>query len=280
MEPTQTANPQHAMWNTVAPAWGEHADVVDERSEATTARLLARAALRPGEHVLELACGPGGLGIAAAEQVGPGGHVLLSDVAPEMAAIAAERAAARGLANVSTAVIDFEVIDAADDAFDAVLIREGLMFAAEPAQALAEIRRVLRPGGRVAVAVWAARERNPWLGIVLDSVSEQLGAPVPPPGVPSPFSLSDPGRLADLFAGAGFQDVVVSEAEVAMGAPSFDVWWERTTALAGPLSMLLGSLPADAAEAIRAKARDRSAPYAKGDGLELPGVTLIASARA
>ena len=87
------------MWASVAPAWAEHAD---SRGAAVTAKLLELTAPRSGERVLELACGPGGVGIAAAELVGPAGEVVLSDVAAQMTAIAAARAAALGLGNVRT----------------------------------------------------------------------------------------------------------------------------------------------------------------------------------
>src|SRR3954468_20514077 len=184
----------HAMWAAVAAGWGEHADYVDARSTILTERMLERAALRPGERVLELACGAGGLGMAAAERVAPEGEVVLSDVAAEMTAIAARRADDRGLANVTTRELDLERIAEPDASYDAVLCREGLMFALEPARAVAEIRRVLRPEGRFAVAVWGPRERNPWLGLVMDAVSAEIGMPVPPPGIPGPFALDDPDR--------------------------------------------------------------------------------------
>src|SRR5690348_16699717 len=169
----------HGMWASVAPAWRDHADDVDERGAALAARMLALAAPGPGERVLELACGPGGLGIAAAERVGPGGEVVLSDVVEEMTRIAAARASAAGRINISARVLDLEDIEEPDGAYDAVLCREGLMFAVDPARALAEMHRVLRPGGRVAIAVWGPREHNPWLTIVMDAVTEQLGRPMP-----------------------------------------------------------------------------------------------------
>ena len=125
--------------------------------------------------------------------------MVLSDVAPEMTAIAGRRAAELGLDNVTTAVLDIEHIDEPDASYDVVLCREGLMFALDPGQAAREIRRVLRPGGRLALAVWGPRERNPWLGTVLDSVSAQIGAPVPPPGIPGPFALDDAARLGGLL---------------------------------------------------------------------------------
>ena len=96
----------HAMWAAVAAGWGDNADEVDQRSTDLTERLLDAAAISPGTRVLELACGPGGLGMAAAERVGPDGEVVLSDVAAEMTAIAARRAAERGLASVTTRELD------------------------------------------------------------------------------------------------------------------------------------------------------------------------------
>src|SRR6476661_3969175 len=196
-----TADPQavrthvHALWAAVADRWADHADDVDERLMALTATMLDRAALHPGDTVLELACGPGGAGLAAAERVGPHGQVVLSDVVADMVAIAADRAAARGVDNVRTAVRDLEDIDEADGAYDAVLCREGLMFAVDPERAAAEVHRVLRPGGRAAVSVWGPRAQNPWLGLVFDAVTAQTGITVPPPGMPGPFALEDRERL-------------------------------------------------------------------------------------
>jgi SAM-dependent methyltransferase len=194
----------HGMWASVASAWGEYAEYADTRGATMTARLLEVTAPRPGERVLELACGPGGVGLAAARLVGPAGEVVVSDVAEAMTAIAAARAAALGLGNVRALTLDLDDLDQPDRAWDVVLCREGLMFAFDPAQAVAGIRRVLRPGGRMAVSVWGPRDRNPWLAVMFDAVSAQLGAPVPPPGVPGPFALEDAGRLGRLLTGPGW----------------------------------------------------------------------------
>jgi ubiquinone/menaquinone biosynthesis C-methylase UbiE len=267
------------MWASVAGGWSEHADYVDSRGVDITAELLARTDPQPGERVLELACGPGGVGLAAAELVAPGGEVVLSDVVPEMTAIAARRAEALGVANTSTRVLDLENIEEPDTSYDVVLCREGLMFATDPARAAGEIERVLRPGGRVAVAVWGPRARNPWLGAVLDAVSAQLGMPMPPPGVPGPFSLDDSVRLTALLAGAGLADVEVRELSVPLRAPSFEDWWARTSALAGPLAKVLASMPAEVRDAIRGRAHEAVSRYETARGLEIPGLTLVAAAR-
>ena len=269
----------HAMWAQVAPSWEQHADYVDARGALVTEEMLELAAPQPGERVLELACGPGGLGIAAAERVAPDGEVVLSDVAAEMTAIAARRVDASGLDNVTTLELDLERIDQPDGSYDLVLCREGLMFAPDPGRAVREIVRVLRPGGRVAIAVWGPRERNPWLGLVLDSVSAQLGKPVPPPGAPGPFSLADADELAGLLDAAGLAEVAVRDLPVPMRVGSFDEWWARTSALAGPLATSLTSLPEPAARALRARAHEAVRPYETSAGLQFPGVTLLATAR-
>jgi SAM-dependent methyltransferase len=268
------------MWAAVAGAWAQHADYADARGAQSARRMLELAEVRAGDRVLELACGPGGLGFAAAERVRPGGEVVLSDVAEEMTAIAAARAAERGLGNVAFRRLDLERIDEPDASYDVVLSREGLMFALEPARAVGEIRRVLAPGGRVAVAVWAARERNPWLGLVMDAVSAQIGAPVPPPGIPGPFALGEAGELRHLLDRAGLSDVQVGELSVPLRSGSFDEWWGRTSALAGPLSAILASMPDAAVHALRERAREAARPYETASGgLDFPGVTLIATGR-
>jgi ubiquinone/menaquinone biosynthesis C-methylase UbiE len=269
----------HGMWASVAEAWDEHAEYADERGTEVTARMLAATAPAPGERVLELACGAGGVGLAAAERVGPGGEVVLSDVVPRMTAIAATRVAARGLGNVRTAVLDLDDIAQPDASYDVVVCREGLMFAVDPARAVGETRRILRPGGRCAFAVWGPRARNPWLGVLFDAVGAQLGAPVPPPGVPGPFALDDPARLGGLLREAGLVDVEVREVPVPLRDSSFDAWWTRTAALAGPLAKRIAALPDEVRRALRARLQEAVRPYETPDGLVFPGVTLLATGR-
>jgi ubiquinone/menaquinone biosynthesis C-methylase UbiE len=269
----------HGMWASVAPAWGEHAEYADTRGGAMTARLLELVAPGPGERVLELACGAGGAGIAAAGLVGPAGEVVLSDVAAEMTAIAAARAAALGLANVRTLTLDLDDLAQPDQAYDVVLCREGLMFAFDPAHAVAGIRRVLRPGGRAAVSVWGPRARNPWLAVVFDAVGAVLGAPVPPPGIPGPFALDDAGRLRRLLDGAGLAEVTVDEVPVPLHDDSFDAWLTRTSALAGPLAKRLALLPDPARRELRARLEAAVGPYRSLGGLDFPGVALVAGGR-
>jgi ubiquinone/menaquinone biosynthesis C-methylase UbiE len=269
----------HTMWDGVAPGWEENADFVDGRTEELTLAILEAVSLEQGNRVLELACGPGGLGLAAAERVGSDGEVVLSDISPQMVAIAAARAEARGVSNVTTAVLDLERIDQPDSSYDAVLCREGLMLVPDPEGGAREIRRVLRPGGRAMISVWGPRERNPWLSAMLDAVGAQIGGTIPPPGIPGPFSLDSREKLLGALSGGGFEDVAINEVEAPWKGASFDEWWSVTSALAGPLTKVLEAQPPEAIEAIRSRAHDSLSKYETEDGLEIPGLTLVGTAR-
>jgi SAM-dependent methyltransferase len=148
----------------------------------------------------------------------------------------------------------------------------------DPVRAVREIARITRPGGRIALAVWGPRARNPWLGTVLDAAGAQLQRPFPPPGMPGPFALDDAGELDAIMRAAGFVDVAITEVTVPMQAASFDEWWQRTSGLAGPLSSVLAMLPRPAAEALQARAREAAVPFTTPEGLVFDGVALVASA--
>jgi SAM-dependent methyltransferase len=267
------------LWNTVAPGWREHADFIDKRAAGVTQRMLALTVPKPGERVLELACGPGGTAMAAAPLVAPDGWVVASDVASEMTAIAAARAAERGLNNVDARVLDLEAIDEPDASFDVALCRDGIMLVPDPARAAGEIHRVLRPGGRASIVVWGPRERNPWLTSVFRAAGVQLGIELPPPGMPGPFSLEDRDGFGEILAGAGFEGVVIEEHDVPLRARSAKEWSTRVVALAGPLAAILAGLPQEARDALHERLREEASPYETPRGLEFPGLALIASAR-
>ena len=230
--------------------------------------------------MLELACGPGGVGIEAAALVQPG-EVVLSDVAPEMMAIAAARAVERGLANVSTCELDLEQIERADASFDVVLCRDGLMFAADPGRAAARDRA--RAAARTAASRSPCGDRaSATRGSASSSrpSARSSASPCRRPASPAPSRSTTPARLAGLMTAAGLADVVVDEVDVPMRAATFDEWWTRTSALAGPLAKRLESLPDQAVLAAARPARGGGAVRTRRpSGLEFPGVTLIASGR-
>jgi SAM-dependent methyltransferase len=265
------------MWDSVAPGWEANAGFVDEQLALATDALLDAARVAEGDRVLDLAAGPGGAGLAAARRVGSSGSVVLSDVAPEMVAVAARRGSAN--AQVSTAVFDQSAIDFDDASFDAAISRHGLMFVEGPVETVAEAVRVLRAGGRYAVMTWDRRELNPWLGLVLDAVSDQFGVPFPPPSVRGPFSLENVDVLTSVLRDGGLEDVTVEAMSTPMHAASLDEWWERVPKLAGPLAIALGGMEADVRDAIGERARQAAAKIATSDkaGIVFAGSVLIGS---
>lgn len=154
------------------------------------------------------------------------------------------------------------------------------MFALDPGRAAHEVARVLRPGGRVAFAVWGPRDRNPWLGILADAIQEHTGLPVPPPGVPGPFSLGAEGVLENTLVAAGLEQVRIEEVAVPTHDHSFEEYWQLRTALAGPMKKVLAGLPTEALVATRETVRARLSPYSTGGGgLTVPGLAYVGSAR-
>jgi SAM-dependent methyltransferase len=269
----------HGMWARVAASWGASADDVDQRAAPITACMLDAVAVHAGDRVLELASGPGGAGLAAASRVGPSGEVVISDVVAVMADIARQRAAARGYTNVRAEVLDLENIAEPDEAYDVVLCREGMMFALDPARAAAEMHRILRPAGRAAVAVWASRRDNPWLGVLLDTITQVTGVDVPPPGMPGPFALSDADGLRQLFASAGFTGLTLDHVAAPLRSPSFDAWWTRNLTLAGPAADILNRLDNATRSRLRDTVRAAAAPYESHGALELPGLAIVVTGR-
>ena len=260
----------HGMWAAVAGSWAEHAEYVDARGAAVTERMLELTPPQPGERVLELACGPGGLGLAAAERVAPGGEVVLSDVAAEMTAIAAARAERSGSTNVSTRELDLERIDQPDGSYDVVLCREGLMLVPDPARAAAR-----DPAGPAARRTGRARGVGPARAQPVARGRARRGERPdrragPSARHPGPFSLEDADRLAGLLSGAGLSDVAVSELPTPLRAALVRGVVDGGRALAGPLAQRLRRCPRTRAGDPRPRAGG-GRPYETPAGWSSPG---------
>ena len=266
-----------ADWSAVATAWEESVDYIDSHSVAATERLVAAVAVRAGDRVLELAAGPGGLAPTWSQLAGPTGRVVVSDIAPGMVDAARRRNA--DLTNVEVTILDLAAIDQPAGSFDAVACRMGLMFVPDPGQALAEIHRVLGPGGRLGAMTWAGMEHNPWMTCVgMAAMVNGLVAGGPPIGPGGIFSLGDPARLEALAKEAGFIDVVVEEIPNIFAADSIDAHVERVSSLAGPLQAAFQAATPDQLAAVRRTAAELAAPYTNADGLALPGRALLVTA--
>jgi len=173
-----------------------------------TEQMLDLAGVTVGSRVLDLGAGTGDQTVLAAQRVGPGGSVLAIDVSASMLDFAREAARAAGLGNVRTRVMDAQRLELESGSFDAAIARFSLQFVPDVRRALAEVRRVLKPGGRFAAAVFSAVERNPFRAAPQAIASRLAGRPFPEPG-PGQWALNDAGTLLEAFRRAGFREVDV-----------------------------------------------------------------------
>jgi SAM-dependent methyltransferase len=268
-------------WEEAAAGWVRSQQLLREFGAPVSHWMIDAVAPQPGQRVLELAAGLGETGLLAAELVAPVGGAIISDQAEAMLGGARERAATLGLSNVEFQVINAEWIDMPVASVDVVLCRWGYMLMADPAAALGETRRVLRSGGRVALAVWDAIEHNPWASLPGAELRERGLTPPPVPETPGPFALGDGDRVRELMQEAGFAEVRIETLQLHRRHSSFEEFWETTLDLSRSFHDAVLARPQDVIEQIQAAVRERLAPYAGADGvLDIPGRTLVASASA
>jgi ubiquinone/menaquinone biosynthesis C-methylase UbiE len=269
-------------WEEAASGWVRRQESIREWGAPVSHWMVDAIEPRHGQRVLELAAGLGETGLLAAELVAPTGGVILSDHAEAMLEGARARAAKLDLTNVEFQVWNAEWIDLPVASVDAVLCRWGYMLMADPLAALVETRRVLRPGGRVALAVWDSLAANPWaLAPRLELLERGLAQPPAQSTeyAPGPFGLGDPERLRALLGEAGFTEVVVEAIEVVQRHHSFAAFWETMLDLSRELHDLVLARPEAEIEAIGDSLAARLAPFTAPDGtLEIPGRSLAAVA--
>ena len=267
-------------WEEAAAGWVRRQELLRELGAPVSHWMVGAIDPQPGERILELAAGLGETGMLAAGLVAPIGGVVISDQAEAMLEGARQRAIALGLSNIEFRVLNAEWIDLPLASVDAVLCRWGYMLMADPATALAETRRVLRPGGRLALAVWDTLQANPWALLPGLELRERGLAAAGPEG-PGPFALGSPERLADLLHEAGFAEVRVEALELRRSHASFEELWETTLDLSRNFHDAVLARPQAEIEEIRRSLQERFAAFtAPGGALEVPGRTLVASASA
>ena len=280
-DPSELRGTQRDRWEAAAPGWEERAATVTAAGAPVADWLVEAVQLAPGERVLEVAGGLGDVGLLAAEVVGPSGEVLITDGAEAMVEGAARRAEQSGLAQVKVARMEAEWLDAETASFNAVLSRWGYMLVVDPEAALREARRVLRPGGRIALAAWRQIEANPWMAIARAEF-EARGLTAPPdPDAPGPFRFGAEDKIVDLLHDAGFLEVQVATVDLVWELASLDDWWEHLRITSSTLGRAAAELsPAEHYE-VREVLDQRYAPFLRPDGsLQLPGSNWVASAEA
>ncbi len=242
-DPLRYKETTREQWQQAADAWHRWEPTIQSWLGESTRVMLDLAKIGPGDRVLDLAAGAGEPAMTIAERVGPAGYVLATDISSNILAYAARTAADRGLTNLETQVMDGEHLDLPDESFDVVTSRVGLIYFPNQQGALAETRRVLKPGGRVAAIVYTTPERNRFFSIPVGIIRRRANLPPPAPGQPGPFSLGGDGVLAAAFERAGFKDVrtAVVPSPLRMASAAECVRFERESF--GALHQMLSGLP-------------------------------------
>jgi SAM-dependent methyltransferase len=278
MELADYRRSSYEAWEAMAPGWERWRAQLEEALAPVREWLTTELAPRPGDTVLELSAGPGDTGFAAAAIAGERCRLISTDFSPDMVEVARRRGAELGLQNVDYRVIDAERIELDADSVDGVLCQSGYMLMADPAAALSETRRVLRPGGCLALSVWSAPERNPWASIGGRILVERGHMPPPEAGTPGVFSMASEERTRGLLGGAGFTSVRTEEVPVRFAFRDLDDYERWVKEVAGAFAMVVRGLSEQEREALKAELGEAFAPFVADDGYELPGVALCAVA--
>jgi SAM-dependent methyltransferase len=265
-------------WEAMAPGWERWRAEIEATSTPVREWLIRELEPRPGDTILELAAGPGDTGFEVAGRVGEEGRVISTDLAPAMVEVARRRSAELGLRNVEHRVLDAERIDLPDDSVDGVVCRFGFMLMPDVAVACSETRRVLREGGRLAVAVWRDAEANPWISIAGRMLVERGHAPRPEPGAPGIFALADEDRLREVLETAGFTVERIGEVPVRFTYRSVDDYVRRAQDTGGLFATVWRAVSDEEHEGMKARLGEGFAPFAVAAGYELPGLALAAVA--
>jgi ubiquinone/menaquinone biosynthesis C-methylase UbiE len=260
-------------WNQSAAHYGPVLRNLDLANPA----LLEAARPAPGERVLDVATGPGEPALSLARLVGPAGSVLGVDLSEAMVEIARREAKARGLDHARFEVMDAEALPLPEGTFDLVTCRFGLQIVTDPAKAIAETWRVLRPGGRLVATVWGPGERCPALHAMVEPMLE-LAEPDETGYLPTPYEMGGEGELVGMLRDAGFHDARERRVEMTQRFEGVEAYVQAMRE-GTPLGHSLSEEPEDVQRSVLEKTRANAARWRTANGaLAMPAEFVVASA--
>jgi SAM-dependent methyltransferase len=265
-------------WNATAGlTWAAFQRQLDRQLEPLGAEVMRVLSPMPGERVVDIGCGCGHTSFALAERVGPDGSVLGVDISQPMLEVAERRAAERQAARPRFRQADAQADDLEGAAFDGAFSRFGVMFFSEPITAFRNIRRALKPAGRLAFVCWRPLAENPWMAVPLAAARPML-PPLPPPDpiAPGPFAFADPARVEAILTGAGFGSLRITPFDTRIGGGGLDETMALTLRV-GPLGAALRENP-ELVPAVTDVVRAALAAYLTDEGVMLPAAVWIVSA--
>lgn len=262
---------QRQSWDQVSGGWEEWDHLLVPMMSPVGDEMVKMLGVADGTDHLDVACGTGepGLSIAA---IASSGRVVLTDLASGMLDVARRKAGDRGITNVEFRVCSADDLPFADESFDTISCRFGFMYFPDLSKAATELRRVMRPGGRLCVSVWAEREDNPWATIPMEAISTEIDMPTPSADTPGIFRNSALGAISALFESAGLNNAVEAEVHSNLIAESADEYWQYMIDVGAPLAGALAQVDEPARRRISAIAINKADQYQGDARLQIPAL--------
>ena len=269
-----------SQWTESAPYWEKHRHTIRGMFAPVTQALIEDAAIVERSVVLDVATGPGEPALTIAELIGPEGKVVGTDLVPEMVEAARRESQRRELHNATFEVASADNLPFPDNSFDAVVSRFGVMFFPSPVDSIRGWLRLLKPGGRVAMAVWHFAERNPFHHSVARVVERYVDSPPPAPDSPDAFRFATPGKLQTVLADAGVTAISERLLRFSIQASiSVENFWTLRSEMSEKLRTKLAGLSTQQVAALRGEVIEALTVYSSDRGISFPAEVLILSGR-
>lgn len=246
----QIRNQQKESWNKFSPGWKKWDTLVMDFLKPMGDEIIRLLDPKENDIILDIAAGTGEPGLTIATKLN-GGKVVITDLAEDMLAIARENADRRGIKNIETVACDVCELPFADNTFDSISCRFGFMFFPDMLLAAKEMVRVLKPGGKIATAVWNVPEKNFWVTAIMGTINRNMELPPPPPGAPGMFRCAKDGFIADIFSQAGLKNISQTEIAGKLNCKTADGYWGMQTDVAAPIVAALGKASDEVKEKVK-----------------------------
>ena len=231
---------QKAAWNKFSPGWKKWDFEILDFMQPFADEIITLINPKGSEVILDVAAGTGEPGLSIASMLS-GGKVIITDLAYDMLTIARENAIKKEIQNVEFHTCDVSELPFPDNTFDAISCRMGFMFFPDMLLAAKEMFRVLKPGGKIAIAVWSVPEKNFWVTAIGGTINKNMQLPPPALEAPGMFRCSRPGFMMDIFSQASFKHISEKEVIGKLNYGTAEIYWNMMTEIAAPFVAALSN---------------------------------------